>query len=43
MHPLDHVNRSQSTNDVYPTAVKLSLLTALEGLSAAVHGLAEAC
>jgi aspartate ammonia-lyase len=43
VHPLDHVNRSQSTNDVYPTAVKLSLLTALGGLSAAVHGLAEAC
>ena len=43
VHPLDHVNRSQSTNDVYPTAVKLSLLAALEGLSAAVHVLAEAC
>ncbi|MFP5341291.1 MAG: lyase family protein, partial [Gammaproteobacteria bacterium] len=25
VHPLDHVNRSQSTNDVYPSAVKLSL------------------
>ena len=23
VHPLDHVNRSQSTNDVYPTAVRL--------------------
>ena len=43
LHPLDHVNRSQSTNDVYPTAVKLSLLAALDGLSTAVHVLAEAC
>lgn len=25
LHPIDHVNRSQSTNDVYPTAVKLAL------------------
>ena len=33
VHPLDHVNRSQSTNDVYPTALKLGLLAALDGLS----------
>jgi aspartate ammonia-lyase len=26
MHPNDHVNRSQSTNDVYPTALRLSVL-----------------
>jgi aspartate ammonia-lyase len=25
LHPLDHVNKSQSTNDVYPTAVKVAL------------------
>ena len=25
LHPLDHVNLSQSTNDVYPTAVKVAL------------------
>jgi aspartate ammonia-lyase len=25
-HPNDHVNRSQSTNDSYPTAVKLAVL-----------------
>jgi aspartate ammonia-lyase len=25
LHPLDHVNLSQSTNDTYPTAVKLAL------------------
>jgi aspartate ammonia-lyase len=42
VHPLDHVNRSQSTNDVYPTAVKVGLLSALDRLSSAVHELAEA-
>lgn len=25
LHPLEHVNMSQSTNDVYPTAVKIAL------------------
>jgi aspartate ammonia-lyase len=25
IHPLDHVNRGQSTNDTYPTALKISL------------------
>jgi aspartate ammonia-lyase len=25
LHPLDHVNLSQSTNDVYPTAIKVAL------------------
>ena len=25
LHPLEHVNMSQSTNDVYPTAVKVAL------------------
>jgi aspartate ammonia-lyase len=43
VHPLDHVNRSQSTNDVYPTALRLGLLAALDGLSEAVHVLAETC
>jgi aspartate ammonia-lyase len=43
VHPLDHVNRSQSTNDVYPTALRLGLLAALDGLSVSVHRLAEAC
>jgi aspartate ammonia-lyase len=28
VHPNDHVNRSQSTNDVYPTALALAALTA---------------
>ncbi|MDP1890860.1 MAG: aspartate ammonia-lyase, partial [Gemmatimonadaceae bacterium] len=31
-HPNNHVNRSQSTNDVYPTAVKLALHTSINGL-----------
>jgi aspartate ammonia-lyase len=26
VHPNDHVNKSQSTNDVYPTAIRLGLL-----------------
>jgi aspartate ammonia-lyase len=26
LHPNDHVNRSQSTNDVYPTALRLALI-----------------
>ncbi|MFV0428612.1 MAG: aspartate ammonia-lyase [Arachnia sp.] len=30
--PLDHVNRSQSTNDTYPTAVKLGLAAGLQRL-----------
>jgi aspartate ammonia-lyase len=42
VHPLDHVNRSQSTNDVYPTAVKVGLLTGLDQLSTAVRELADA-
>ena len=25
LHPLDHVNLSQSTNDVYPSAIKIAL------------------
>jgi aspartate ammonia-lyase len=32
LHPLDHVNMSQSTNDVYPTAVKLALQFAIRRL-----------
>ncbi len=32
VHPLDHVNRSQSTNDVYPTAAKIAAHMAIAGL-----------
>ncbi|MDF2444642.1 MAG: aspartate ammonia-lyase, partial [Subtercola sp.] len=34
LHPLDDVNRSQSTNDVYPTAVKLAVGFGLNDLIA---------
>ncbi|WP_438958929.1 class II fumarate hydratase [Porticoccus sp.] len=30
IHPNDHVNRSQSSNDVFPTAMHLAVLSALE-------------
>lgn len=42
LHPNDHVNLSQSTNDAYPTAARLSLLFAEAGLSAAIAELADA-
>lgn len=32
VHPNDHVNMAQSTNDVFPTAMRLSCLEGLEGL-----------
>ncbi|AKS31480.1 aspartate ammonia-lyase [Mycolicibacterium goodii] len=32
LHPIDHVNLSQSTNDVYPTAARLAAIAALEPL-----------
>lgn len=32
VHPIDHVNMSQSTNDVFPTAGKLTVLTLLSKL-----------
>ena len=42
VHPNNHVNLSQSTNDVYPTAVKIALHHAIEALRAAMKELAEA-
>ncbi|MFY0408036.1 aspartate ammonia-lyase [Solicola sp. PLA-1-18] len=39
IHPNDHVNASQSTNDVYPTAVKLALIVELDRLALAVRDL----
>ncbi|GAA1495567.1 aspartate ammonia-lyase [Paeniglutamicibacter kerguelensis] len=32
LDPIDHVNRSQSTNDTYPTAVKIALRRSLDEL-----------
>lgn len=40
INPNDDVNRSQSTNDVYPTAVRLSLILAHADLEAAIAALA---
>ncbi|HEY5062272.1 MAG TPA: aspartate ammonia-lyase [Gemmatimonadaceae bacterium] len=42
VHPNNHVNLSQSTNDVYPTAVKIALHRAIEELRAAMGALARA-
>ncbi|MEX3776823.1 aspartate ammonia-lyase [Pseudomonas sp. MYb118] len=40
VHPNDHVNCSQSTNDVYPAALKIATYTMLGGLIAEVEKLA---
>lgn len=42
VNPNDHVNLSQSTNDVYPTAVRLTILRACPGLIEAQRLLKEA-
>ena len=42
VHPNNHVNLSQSTNDVYPTAVKLALHGSIETLRTAMAALAAA-
>lgn len=42
VHPNDHVNMSQSTNDVIPTAIRLGALWRLDELLAAVDRLAAA-
>jgi aspartate ammonia-lyase len=42
VHPNNHVNLSQSTNDVYPTAVKLALHSSIDELRQAMRALAEA-
>ncbi|MCY7378293.1 MAG: aspartate ammonia-lyase [Gemmatimonadaceae bacterium] len=42
VHPNNHVNLSQSTNDVYPTAVKIALHTVIEDLRHAMKDLAAA-
>lgn len=41
IHPNDHVNMAQSTNDVIPTAMRLAALAALPALLDAMQGLAE--
>jgi aspartate ammonia-lyase len=42
VHPNDHVNMGQSTNDVYPTATRLALLLMLPDLLGAAQELAGA-
>jgi aspartate ammonia-lyase len=42
VHPNDHVNMAQSTNDVIPTAMRLATLATLPLLLDAMQGLAEA-
>ncbi len=41
LHPNDHVNASQSTNDVYPTAVRLSLWFGIDRLLLSMSRLRE--
>src|ERR671914_239352 len=42
VHPNDHVNMAQSTNDTIPTAIRLACLASLDGLVAAFTRLREA-
>src|SRR5689334_19954526 len=42
VHPNDHVNMAQSTNDVIPTAIRLGALSLLPGLLAALDRLTAA-
>jgi aspartate ammonia-lyase len=41
VHPNDHVNMGQSTNDVFPTATRLAILTMTPGLISAARELAD--
>jgi aspartate ammonia-lyase len=42
VHPNDHVNMAQSTNDTIPTNIRLSILSQLEGLVKTFEGLRDA-
>ena len=42
LHPLNHVNMSQSTNDVYPTALRVATCLSIRALLSAMAGLREA-
>lgn len=42
IHPNDHVNMAQSTNDTIPTAMRLATLATLPSLLEAMDGLADA-
>ncbi|HRP08884.1 MAG TPA: lyase family protein, partial [Gemmatimonadales bacterium] len=43
VHPNDHVNMAQSTNDVIPTAMRIVALRALPALLDALDGMAATC
>ncbi len=40
-HPNDHVNMSQSTNDVYPTAMRIAVLLLSDGLLSGIRRLSS--
>ncbi len=42
VHPNDHVNMAQSTNDTIPTTIRLSILSQLDGLVGEFDGLRDA-
>jgi aspartate ammonia-lyase len=42
LHPLDHINLHQSTNDVYPTALKIAAIFGVRTLSRTIAGLQDA-
>lgn len=42
IHPLDDINKSQSTNDVYPTALRIACISLVRDLSLALSQLQEA-
>jgi aspartate ammonia-lyase len=42
LHPIEDVNRSQSTNDVYPTALRLTAIFSIRGLIGAMAHLRQA-
>src|SRR5438876_10627083 len=42
VHPNDHVNMGQSTNDVFPTATRIAILLVLPDVLAAAGALADA-
>src|SRR5699024_2601378 len=41
LHPNHHVNLCQSTNDVYPTAIRLTMMLSFPGLTEAMYRLIE--
>jgi aspartate ammonia-lyase len=41
VHPNDHVNMAQSTNDVFPTAMRIALLKSYPSLAEALAGLRD--